>query len=83
MRGSRRWGELDKPETACNCFRMKKTVRSSSTGTVQITIRIPKEWLPQADGLAKKLSRPGIPTNQADAFRAAIATGFGVLEAQE
>ena len=51
------------------------------SGTTQITVRVPSEWLPRAEELAKKLSQPGIPANRVDAFRACIATGFETLEA--
>ena len=72
---------LTPPTLHVTLLYMKKRQRRASDGTtVQITIRVPKAWLPQADSLVEKLSRPGIPANQMDVFRAAIATGFDVLE---
>jgi len=47
--------------------------------TVQIAIRVPREWLATADELAKQISRPGVTMSRTDAFRAAIAAGFDVL----
>jgi hypothetical protein len=50
--------------------------------TVQTAIRIPAAWVPRLHEIAGRISRPGIPITQADAMRAAIAEGLGVLEAQ-
>ena len=47
--------------------------------TVQIAIRVPREWMAQADELAKRISRPGVTMSRTDAFRAAIAAGFDAL----
>lgn len=46
---------------------------------VQIALRIPKDWMAQADELAKLLERPGLPVTRTDAFRAAIARGLPLL----
>jgi hypothetical protein len=51
--------------------------------TVQITFRIPKDWMRKADALAKRLSRPGLNALRTDAFRAALAEGFWLLEKRE
>jgi hypothetical protein len=50
--------------------------------TVQIAIRIPREWLAQADEVAVLISRPGVTMSRTDAFRAAIAAGFEALSSQ-
>lgn len=52
--------------------------------SVQIAIRVPAEWLAEADAVAKKISRPGMIATRTDAFRAAIAAGMRAiaLEAQ-
>jgi hypothetical protein len=50
--------------------------------SVQIAIRIPKEWTVAADEVAKLISRPGFQASRTDAFRAAIARGFEVLRAE-
>jgi hypothetical protein len=47
--------------------------------TVQITFRIPKDWLNQADKVASLISRPGLPASRTDALRAAIARGLTFL----
>jgi len=47
--------------------------------SVQIAIRVPKDWLATADEIAKGISRPGFEASRTDAFRAAIARGFEVL----
>lgn len=47
--------------------------------TAQITLRIPREWLAEADALAKLFSRDGAPVTQSAAFKAAIARGLKEL----
>jgi len=44
--------------------------------TVQISLRIPSEWVELADAEAVHLSRPGFEANRTDALRAAIARGL-------
>jgi hypothetical protein len=51
--------------------------------TVQITMRIPRDWLHFADQLAKRLSRPGLEVSRTDAMRAAIAAGFNALSSEK
>lgn len=48
---------------------------------VQIAIRVPKDWLKDADDIAKLISRPGFQASRTDGFRAAIARGFEALRA--
>lgn len=50
--------------------------------SVQIAIRVPSSWLPQAEQLAKLISRPGFEASKTDAFRAAMARGFEVMIAE-
>lgn len=57
---------------------MRKADESSST--VQITIRVPRDWPARAEKIADKLSRPGIPCTRMDALRAALEIGFKNLE---
>lgn len=52
-----------------------------TANTVQITFRIPKEWLEEADEVADVLSRPGMRASRTDAFRAAVARGFAAIKA--
>ena len=47
--------------------------------TVQIAIRVPRDWMAKADELAANISRPGVTMSRTDAFRAAIAAGFEAL----
>jgi hypothetical protein len=49
--------------------------------TEQVTFRIPREWLTEADALAIPLSRPGALFSRTDVFRMAIARGFEALRA--
>ncbi len=49
---------------------------------VQVAIRVPESWLERADALATKLSRPGIVVSRTEAFRAALAQGLDVMEAE-
>jgi hypothetical protein len=53
-----------------------------TANTVQITFRIPTEWLAEADLAADRLSSPGMRASRTDAFRAAIARGFEVMKAE-
>lgn len=48
-----------------------------------MNVRIPKEWLPRADALAKRLSVIGWQMNRSQAIRRAIAIGFEALEKGE
>jgi hypothetical protein len=50
--------------------------------SVQIAIRVPKDWLDDADEIASVISRPGFQASRTDAFRAAIARGFEILRAE-
>jgi hypothetical protein len=49
-------------------------------GRVQVTFRIPAQWLPEADALASTMSTHGVPASRTDAFREAMALGFRKLE---
>lgn len=44
--------------------------------TIQISIRVPPEWLETAERLAADLSRPGLEVSRTEAFRAALAFGL-------
>lgn len=52
------------------------------SNSVQVALRIPAEWVAEADEVAKLISRPGFQAARADAFRAAMAKGFEVLRAE-
>lgn len=49
---------------------------------VQITVRVPEDWLEQADTIAKAISRPGFEATRADALRVALARGLDELRAE-
>lgn len=49
---------------------------------VQIAIRVPKDWLTQADRVAAFISRPGFQASRTDGFRAALARGFESMLAE-
>lgn len=49
---------------------------------VQIGIRVPPEWLEDAERLAAALSRPGLEVTRTEAFRAALARGLESLLAE-
>lgn len=53
------------------------------SNSVQIAIRVPAEWLTEADAIAKLISRPGFQASRTDAFRAAVARGFEVIKEEE
>lgn len=48
--------------------------------TVQLSIRVPKDWPARAERIAEKLSVPGITCTRMDALRAALEIGFKSLE---
>ncbi|MBK6461912.1 MAG: hypothetical protein IPF92_12985 [Myxococcales bacterium] len=49
---------------------------------VQIAIRVPAEWLEEAERLAAKMARPGMTSTRSDVLRAAIAKGLDALRAE-
>lgn len=53
---------------------------AETSRTIQITIRVPKDWPGRAERLAPLLSRPGMEVRPTDALRAALARGFEILE---
>lgn len=58
------------------------TMPRPPSNSVQLAIRIPAEWLAEADEIAKLISTPGVDMTRSDAFRAAIARGFAILKAE-
>lgn len=52
---------------------------------MQIALRVPVEWLEEADALAERLAVRGLEQTRTDILRRAIAEGLAVLqlEAQE
>ncbi len=53
-----------------------------ASDTVQITIRVPRNWLTRAGELAKRIAPPGAMFGRTDGFRAAIAKGFEEFESE-
>jgi hypothetical protein len=51
-----------------------------TTPHVQVTLRIPVDWLERADALAAALSEPGMEISRTDAMRRALAEGLLKLE---
>ena len=47
--------------------------------TVQVTFRVPSEWIKDADAIAKAFSVPGFDMSRTDVFRMAIVNGFAKL----
>ena len=56
-----------------------KSVKKRKKDPVQIAIRVPPEWLEDAERLAAMLSRPGLAVTRTEAFRAAMARGLESL----
>lgn len=54
----------------------KKKVAPDSGPTVQVTFRIPEDWLERAENIAGWISSDGLVLNRTDGFRAAMAEGF-------
>ena len=44
--------------------------------TEQITLRVQRDWLAEADGYRELMAMPGMPLGRTDVFRMAIALGF-------
>ena len=47
-----------------------------------LALRVPDEWLREADELVELLAVPGLKQNRSDIFRRAIAEGLAVLREQ-
>ena len=62
-----------------NVTALERDMGRPPTDTEQITIRIPKQMLEQAEIVAKLISSTGFEANRIDAIRAAIARGFDVI----
>ena len=60
----------------------KKKVAPDSGPTVQVTFRIPEDWLKRAANIADWISSDGLVLNRTDGFRAAMAEGFTRYEAR-
>lgn len=59
---------------------VQEGVPRPTADTVQVTFRIPSDWIAQADALASTLSVFGVQATRTDAFREAMARGFKALE---
>lgn len=59
-----------------------KVMKQRKKEPVQIGIRVPPEWLDDAERLAAALSRPGLDVTRTEAFRAALARGLESLLAE-
>jgi hypothetical protein len=62
---------------------MKADDSDATPKTVQITIRVPVQWVARADALARRFSRPGTPASRSMALRDALLRGIETLEAEE
>ena len=61
--------------------RVKRRVmtRQAPAPTVQLALRIPPEWLKEADEMAGILSKPGMEATRSDGFRRAIGRGMQAI----
>jgi len=57
--------------------------RPQSENTFQVAIKVPQEWVDQADAIAAARSRPGLVVTRTDAIRAAIAHGLETLSVDD
>lgn len=56
--------------------------RKPSSNTEQVVIRVPEQWVKDAEGeIATLLAQPGMPVTKTDAFRVSIAHGFEAIRA--
>lgn len=58
---------------------VQEVVPRPPADTVQVTFRIPSQWLIEADEVADLLSKPGMRASRTDAYRAAMARGFAAI----
>jgi hypothetical protein len=56
--------------------------RERGPNTVQITILVTPETRDDADRLARRMSKPGIPVTRTDVLRAAVLRGLDALGAE-
>ncbi|WP_394824885.1 hypothetical protein [Pendulispora albinea] len=54
--------------------------RPSSPNAVQVSIRVPPEWLDRADVVAEQMSAPGQKMTRVDVIRRAFEQGLARLE---
>ena len=59
-----------------------KGMKQRKREPVQIGIRVPPEWIDDAERLAAALSRPGLGVTRTEAFRAALARGLEAMLAE-
>lgn len=62
------------------CHPPGKVRYMSKTKQVQITIRIPPEWVTRLDAIARAMSLPGVEANRALAMRHVVANGLEPTE---
>jgi hypothetical protein len=55
-------------------------VPRAKSDTVQLAVRIPREWLARLDALIPKIAQEGVQTTRTDAIRVALAKGLDALE---
>lgn len=54
----------------------------NTAGVVQFNLRIPQEWLADADEIGEGLTRPGLEVTRTDAMRMALALGLKTMLAE-
>ncbi len=61
---------------------MMRMPRAKGTGSTQVSVLVPDEWLDRIDAIAKQLSEPGEPATRATVLRRVIRRGLDALEAE-
>ena len=61
---------------------MAQPMPKPPSSNVMLAIRVPAEWIAEADDLVRVLSTPGLQLSRTDIFRQAIETGLGKLRAK-
>lgn len=56
--------------------------RPKTENTGVVNLKLPPEWLDEAQDLARDLSKPGVELTRADALRLAIRRGIDALRAE-
>jgi hypothetical protein len=57
-------------------------IQSYGMGQVQLSIRLPEEWVAWIDRVAEAIARPGSSPNRNEALRLVLSSGFEPIEKQ-
>ncbi len=70
----------DKPKKKTKGLRAR--VPENELGPLQTAVRLPQTTVDRIDGVAKKMSQPGLTVSRSEALRVALLRGLDVLEGE-